>query len=243
MYGSGRFLAHYSWQAVTSCPGLVTPPGLVGDFLFHAVIGRPIAAARNLSWTWRGLTVLIEQKFTVRAPAPKVWDFLLDVPRMSDCVPGAEQVETLDDKSYRGTLKAKLGPISASFSGKMTIIELDPPHYLVARGEGLDARTASRATTHMTMRLREIGPGETEVVVSADVSMAGRLGRFGHGIMQEQARLLTEEFATCTRARLEADQAEQSQAIAVGELNVLMLLGRTIQAWFQRLWARLTGRQ
>ncbi len=187
--------------------------------------------------------MLIEQKFTVRVPVQKVWDFLLDVPRMSVCVPGAEQVEALDDKSYQGTLKAKLGPISASFSGKMTIIELDPPHYLAARGEGVDARTASRATTHMTMRLREIGQGETEVVVSADVSMAGRLGRFGHGIMQEQARLLTEEFVACARVRLEEGQAEHSEAIVPRELNVLALLWRMVQAWFRRLWARLMGRQ
>jgi hypothetical protein len=88
----------------------------------------------------------------------------------------------------------------------------------------------------MTMRLREVGPGETEVVVSAEVSMAGRLGRFGHGIMQEQARILTEDFANCARARLEAGQEEHSEAATAGELNVLTLLWRTVQAWFQRLW-------
>lgn len=153
--------------------------------------------------------MLIEQKFTVRAPIQKVWDFLLDVTRMSVCVPGAEQVETLDDRSYRGTLKARLGPVRASFDGKMTITERDPPHYLASRGEGIDKRTASRATIQMTMRLREIGQGETEVVVSADVRMAGRLGRFGHGIMQAQARLLTREFTTCAKAWLEEDQASQ----------------------------------
>ncbi len=180
--------------------------------------------------------MLIEQRFTVHTPVQKVWDFLLDAPGMSVCVPGAEQVEALDDKSYRGTLKAKLGPISASFSGKMTITEMDPPHYLASRGEGVDARTSSRATTRMTMRLREVGPGETEVVVSAEVSMAGRLGRFGHGIMQEQARILTEDFANCARARLEAGQEEHSEAAAAGELNVLTLLWRTVQAWFRRLW-------
>lgn len=185
--------------------------------------------------------MLIEQKFTVQAPIQKVWGFLLDVPRMSVCVPGAEQVEALDDQSYRGTLKAKLGPISASFSGKMTITELDPPHYLAARGEGTDKRTASRATTRMTMRLQEIDKDETEVVVSADVNMAGRLGRFGHGIMQEQARLLTEEFTICARARLEKDQ--NGEAVAASELNVLTLLGRAIQAWLRRLLVKLTRHQ
>ena len=187
--------------------------------------------------------MLIEQKFTVQAPVQEVWDFLMDVPRMSRCVPGAEQVEAVDDKTYRGTLKARLGPISASFSGKMIITELEPPHYLASRGEGLDARTSSRATTHMTMRLQESGQGETEVVVSAEVNMAGRLGRFGHGIMQEQARLLTEEFAACARARLEeAQQNRPGEPVVAAELNVLALLGRAIRSWFQRLAARITGR-
>jgi carbon monoxide dehydrogenase subunit G len=190
--------------------------------------------------------VLIEQKFAVRAPVQKVWDFLLDVPGMSLCVPGAAQVEALDNGSYRGTLTAKLGPISASFSGKMTITEMNPPYYLASRGEGTDKRTASRATTRMTMRLQEIDQSQTEVTVSAEVSMAGRLGRFGHGIMQEQARLLTEEFAACARARLETDQqdqAEPNEAATAGELNVLTLLWRAVRAWIQRLWTGSTRHQ
>src|SRR3954451_156969 len=67
----------------------------------------------------------LDQEFTVATPADRVWTFLMDVPRMATCIPGASDVRQIDDRSYDATVKTKIGPITASFGCKIAILELD----------------------------------------------------------------------------------------------------------------------
>ncbi|PYM15626.1 MAG: hypothetical protein DMD81_14480, partial [Candidatus Rokuibacteriota bacterium] len=54
-----------------------------------------------------------------------LWDFLMDVPKVARCVPGAETVEAVDATNYRGTFKVQVGPIRLALNGTMTIEEQD----------------------------------------------------------------------------------------------------------------------
>lgn len=67
----------------------------------------------------------IEKTFVVRAPAPRVWEFLTDPARVARCMPGAAVTGKLDDRTYAGTLTVKIGPVSASYRGKMSFASLD----------------------------------------------------------------------------------------------------------------------
>lgn len=155
--------------------------------------------------------MIIEDKFAISNPIGEVWDFFLDIPGVSTCVPGVEKVEQVDDETFAGTLAVKVGPIAANFDGRVVIADMEPPRRLVARAEGKDKRTASMVSAAFTATLNETAPDETEVSYQIDVTIRGRLGQFGQGVIRETARQMTQAFATCVQARLAEKAAEDGQ--------------------------------
>jgi carbon monoxide dehydrogenase subunit G len=131
-----------------------------------------------------------------------LWDFLFDIERVSVCMPGVERVEALEANTYQGTLKVKVGPVAASFSGKVRLLEVEPPRRLVAKAEGTDARSASMVSATFTSTLTPIAEDQTQVAYRMDVGVRGLLGRFGHGVMSEVAKRLAGQFAQCVEAQL-----------------------------------------
>jgi len=154
--------------------------------------------------------MLIEQTFVIQVPHQTLWDFLLDVERMSLCMPGVEKVEALDadskgrSRNYQGSLKVKIGPIAAAFAGKARWVEVNPPRRLVAKAEGADARTASLVSATFAATLTPVSENQTEVAYQIDFVIRGALGRFGQGVMREIAKRMTAEFARCVESRLQA---------------------------------------
>jgi carbon monoxide dehydrogenase subunit G len=150
--------------------------------------------------------MLIEQTFSVKAPIKKVWDFLLDANQLASCVPGCEGAEALDEKTYLTTVKAKVGPISARFKIRLTIIEKDPPHRLLTTGKGEDSTMASSLISKNEIRLHCVSEGETEIHYRSDVSVLGTLGKFGEGIMRKKANEIGEQFVLALRTKIETGQ-------------------------------------
>ena len=148
--------------------------------------------------------MVIEQTFTVQVPLRQVWDLLFDIPRVSACMPGIEQVKQVDAENYTGVFKVKVGPIGASFAGKVKLLEVEAPHRLVARAEGSDARTASLATGTFTSGLKALSPDRTEIYYQIDFGIRGALGRFGQGVMQEIAKRMAAQFASCLETQAQA---------------------------------------
>ncbi len=146
--------------------------------------------------------MLIEQTFAVEVPVQALWDFLFDIPRVSSCMPGIEDVQALDPSTYQGVFKVKVGPIAAQFGGKVTLLEVDMPRRLVAKAEGTDARTASLASATFNSSLTPVSDTRTEVAYKVDLAVRGVLGRYGQGVMREVAKALTAQFARCIEARL-----------------------------------------
>ena len=146
--------------------------------------------------------MIIEQKFTVQAPLQRLWDFLIDVERMSACVPGAENVKAVGENEFEGTLKVKVGPIQTRFAGSAKIIETEAPYRLVAKAEASDQRSSSMASVTFTSNLKAIDANATEVVYQVDANIRGTMGRFGQGVIREISKRLAAEFAACVEARL-----------------------------------------
>jgi carbon monoxide dehydrogenase subunit G len=191
--------------------------------------------------------MLIEETFSVRAPIQQVWDFLLDIPSVSRCLPGCEEATGLDENTYQGILAARVGPVAARFKGKLTVTERVAPRRLVARGEGNDTRTASRARANVTLELSQV-TDTTTAVVRADVDVTGKLGQFGHAMIREQAKIIFGQFTECARDHLEASAATGRVAADAAQpapaprpapqVRVLNLLWRSFWAALKDLVAR-----
>jgi carbon monoxide dehydrogenase subunit G len=144
----------------------------------------------------------IKDAFVINAPQEKVWELLFDIPRLSKCVPGIESVEVVDDKTYRGKLVVKVGPIKSEFGGVVTLTEVVPPQKISGSVDGDDKASASSIKATFSGTLSPVENG-TEAAFIVDVNLRGRLAQFGGPVITATAKKLTAEFAKNLRAQLE----------------------------------------
>lgn len=158
--------------------------------------------------------MLIENSFDVAQPIDRVWAYLLDVERVVPCMPGAELTETIDDRNWKGKVKIKLGPVSLSFNGKVSIEEQDESaHRIVLKGSGMEQRGKGAASATVTSTLETVD-GRTRVNVVQDLKVQGQAAQFSRGMMQDVSSRLTKQFAECLQANMEA---EEQTAAPVGQ--------------------------
>jgi uncharacterized protein len=139
----------------------------------------------------------IENEFSVAAPADRLWSHLLDVERIAPCLPGAELTETVDERTWKGKVNMKLGPVSMTFSGTVAIEERDEAgHRVVLRAKGTESNGKGAANATVTSWL-EPGAGTTTVKMVADIQLTGAVAQLSRGLLPEVSRKLTQQFADC----------------------------------------------
>jgi carbon monoxide dehydrogenase subunit G len=144
----------------------------------------------------------IENEFTVPAPADRLWSHLLDVERIAPCLPGAEITETVDERTWKGKVNMKLGPVSLAFAGTVSIEERDDDaRRVVLFAKGMEQRGKGAANASVTSWL-EPADGETTVRMVADIQLTGAVAQLSRGLLPEVSRKLTAEFAECLRASM-----------------------------------------
>ncbi len=111
-------------------------------------------------------------------------------------MPGLEEIEPHEGGNFRATLKAKVGPISLTFSGTIELLEQDPEILLAKfRVQGSDRRVGGSFRTTMTVRLIPQGPDQTQLDISADTTFMGKLGEFGQPIIRRKTASTIDQFA------------------------------------------------
>jgi carbon monoxide dehydrogenase subunit G len=154
------------------------------------------------------MPIQIDKSFVVRAAAPAVWDFLTDPRRVARCMPGAAITDELDANSYAGTITVKVGPMSASYRGKMTFAKLDPSaRSAEILASGQEVRGKGGASMRLTSRLVERAPSETEVTTSTELNVTGMLAQLGRGMIQDVGDQIFQKFTDAMRAELEGPAA------------------------------------
>ena len=146
--------------------------------------------------------MLMEGKFGLKAPIQKVWETLLEPETLLSCIPGAEKIERLDEKTYECVVKQKVGPISVKFKFKSILTRMEPPTHMEIEGEGEDIGKAGHFVQKSLVDLKEIAPGEVEVSYRTDVNIVGKLAMFGDRIMRAKAKKVEEEFTLALQERL-----------------------------------------
>jgi carbon monoxide dehydrogenase subunit G len=146
--------------------------------------------------------VRIEDQFVVAASPAQVWRAIIDPMIVAPCVPGCESIELLSPTVYRATVKVEIGPIKARFNLTVEVKEQIPYTEIRSVTRGEEGTRASIVSAENVLRLAATQDGGTEIRYASEVTVAGRLGKFGFGIMQKKAKALGEDFAKAFRDKV-----------------------------------------
>lgn len=134
----------------------------------------------------------IDGKFKVSAPRATVWEVLDDPETLRNLVPGAQSLERTGDDEFRARMVVGVGPIKATFDGRLEVVERCEPEYNRMRITG-DARQG-RITGEATVRAEEIAGDETEVTVSGNVQVSGMIARVGQRMLGGLSQQMMQQF-------------------------------------------------
>jgi carbon monoxide dehydrogenase subunit G len=183
------------------------------------------------------MTFRVEETFQVDAPLLVVWSYLIDPRQVVRCIPGAELTGSESDRVFRGAVKVKVGPVTASYAGRATLTEIDEAIGRVRMtGEGRESGGAGSAKLSMTSRVAGLPDGRTEIRVEADVDVAGKLVQFGRGMIEQVSRQIFRQFAECVRGEL-AGRATGPAAAATTAAKPV----RALPLLLQSLWAMIVS--
>jgi hypothetical protein len=146
----------------------------------------------------------IEGSFIVAAPPERVFAEITNPALMAACVPGCEAIEVVDPKTYRATILVEVGPIKARFNLIVEVTKEEAPSRVVSVTRGEEGSRASMLSANNELVLAPAAGGGTEVKYVSEVSVTGRLGKFGLGMMKKKAEQLGAKFAETFRGRIEA---------------------------------------
>jgi carbon monoxide dehydrogenase subunit G len=160
----------------------------------------------------------IEKTFTVNAPQERVWSFITDPQKVAPCIPGCEGAEEKERGKYAAAINVKAGPIRTTFHLDIEQTEQRPPQFASYASKGEEGSRASRISAVSTLALQAISDNSTEVTYTSDISIVGRLGKFGSGMMQKIADGIGTEFVAELKSRLERPGASEVAPATAGEV-------------------------
>jgi hypothetical protein len=104
--------------------------------------------------------VELDNSFEVPLRPAEAWPLLMDIRRIAPCMPGAEVTEVVDDKTYKGRIAVRLGPVALTFAGVIKFEELDGVNYKArVKAQGSDAKGRGAANATASFRLEPAGSG------------------------------------------------------------------------------------
>jgi carbon monoxide dehydrogenase subunit G len=131
-------------------------------------------------------------EYRIAAPRQKVWDALNDPEILKQAIPGCETITKHSDTEMSATVRAKVGPVSARFGGKVTISDRDPPNSYKIMGEGTGG-PAGFAKGGATVKLTDDGDG-TKLSYVVEANVGGKLAQIGSRLIDATARQMADNF-------------------------------------------------
>jgi carbon monoxide dehydrogenase subunit G len=152
-------------------------------------------------------------RYAIPAPPEAVWAGLNDPDVLKTCIPGCEQLEKTSPTDFLATARLKIGPVSATFKGKVALSELDPPHRCILTGEG-QGGVAGFAKGDAEVLLAPDGNG-TVLTYRAKANVGGKLAQIGQRLIDGAAKQIADDFFERFAKAVAAPSAATETAEAV----------------------------
>jgi carbon monoxide dehydrogenase subunit G len=161
----------------------------------------------------------IKNCFNVPLEPAETWCVLMDIPRIAPCMPGAELLEQIDDRTYKGKVSVKLGPVALSFVGTARFETIDETkQYARVAAQGIDAKGRGGAAATVHFQLVSV-PDGTRVDVTTDMTLTGSVAQYGRatGIIQGVSTQLLNQFAGNLKRSLTSAEPGTAVPVPSGE--------------------------
>ena len=155
-----------------------------------------------------------DNSFEVPLPPEQAWPVLMNIQGIAPCMPGAQLTEVVDDKTYKGNIGVRLGPVALTFAGTVVFEEIDNAGYSArVRAQGNDAK--GRGSAHATSSFKiEPSAAGSKVLVHTNLTLSGAVAQYGRGVgmIQATASALMNQFANNLKKQL-TEPAETPAAV------------------------------
>lgn len=149
----------------------------------------------------------------VPAPRDKVWDALNDPEVLKACIPGCESFEREGESAYKAVVAAKVGPVSARFTGRMELTDVVAPESYTMRFQG-QGGAAGFANGEAKVLLEPAEGNTTSMRYTAKATVGGKLAQIGSRLVDGAAAKLADDFFTRFVERLTPAAAAVEPAVA-----------------------------
>jgi uncharacterized protein len=159
-----------------------------------------------------------DNSFEVPLPVDEAWKLLMDIRRIAPCLPGAELTEVVDERTYKGKVGVRLGPVSLAFAGTVKFDEIDDAaHRAKISAQGSDAKGRGGANATATFHLEPV-TGGSKVLVHTNLTLSGAVAQYGRGvgIIQMTAAQIITQFANNLKAQFAPAPAPAASSASPG---------------------------
>jgi carbon monoxide dehydrogenase subunit G len=189
-------------------------------------------------------------EFSVDAPLDIAWSVLTDIPKVVQCIPGAE-LDRRDGDDYHAHVAIKVGPVGLTLAGMATLVSRDDSaREMVVRGNARDRKGNGSTDATVRMVARD-DAGRSVVTVTTDLELSGRIAQFGKGVIVQVSNRIIGQFVDRLNAVITGDDQPSGARPVVArsaarrpdsDLTALVLtalagiaLGLAIGRWADRL--------
>ena len=137
------------------------------------------------------------QRFEVPLAREAVWDIVMDVHRVTQCIDGVERLEIKSPDAFEGTLAVKMGPVRLAFEGTVTVTSRARDQWSASlMAAAKDRKAGGGFTAELTIELVELGPDLTGLDLRLSTSLTGRIGQLGRPLIKKRVERILENFGT-----------------------------------------------
>ncbi len=176
----------------------------------------------------------MDMKGERRIPAPReeVWAALNDPEVLKAAIPGCESLEKTSETEMKATAAVKIGPISARFTGKVQLSDIDPPNGYTIGGEG-QGGVAGFAKGGAKVRLDPDGAG-TLLRYEVNAQVGGKIAQLGARLIDATAKSMADQFFNRFTAHL--TPAEAAPSVEMREAEAALGAPREVMGLPMAVW-------
>ena len=139
------------------------------------------------------MAMMMNGEVQLAAPREEVWVKLNDPEVLKECIPGCQSLEKLSDTEFQAVATNRIGPVKATFKGKVNLTDLDPPNGYRISGQG-DGGVAGFAKGGATVTLQPADGGGTVLQYAVEAQIGGKLAQLGQRLVNGAAKKLADQF-------------------------------------------------